>query len=127
MSKEHKVITNLQNKYPNQVKRFWLSVSEVFDYLSVADYGILFREQTVTNKVASPEKFAEYLSAGLKVLISEKLGDFSEFVEKNNCGIIIKNKENINLARVENSIKQINRELSEKIFTKQKALYEKIH
>jgi hypothetical protein len=61
-------------------------------YLCASDYGILLRENSITNQVASPVKFAEYLSAGLKILISENLGDYSEFVTKNKCGTIISGK-----------------------------------
>jgi hypothetical protein len=89
LSKPHKVIETLSAKFPDRIKQKWLSENQVYDYLTAGDYGILFRENTVTNKVASPVKFAEYLSAGLSILISENLGDFSEFVEKHRCGYII--------------------------------------
>lgn len=89
LAKPHGIIDQLNKNFPNRVKRLWLNVSEVYQHLIMGDYGMLFREQTVTNQVASPVKFAEYLSAGLKVLISENLGDFTDFVQKNNAGIVI--------------------------------------
>jgi hypothetical protein len=49
----------------------------------------LVRDYSNTNRVASPVKFAEYLAAGLRVIISESLGDFSEFVSKNSCGVVL--------------------------------------
>ena len=55
--------------------------------LAACDYGILIRENTVTNQVASPTKFAEYLASGLPVIISPNLGDYSAFVETHHCGI----------------------------------------
>ncbi|MBS1637259.1 MAG: hypothetical protein JST26_15170 [Bacteroidetes bacterium] len=57
---------------------------EVKNYLLAADHGILFREQSVTNLVASPVKYAEYLSCGLKVMISDNLGDYSSFSKEHN-------------------------------------------
>jgi hypothetical protein len=66
--------------------------NEVRSVLQTADYGLLVRENSVTNKVASPVKFAEYLSAGLKVLISPELGDFSKFVQQNDCGYVLQEK-----------------------------------
>ena len=63
--------------------------NEVPKYLLAADYGLLIRENTVTNQVASPVKFAEYLACGLPVIISRNLGDYSEFVTKNNCGYLL--------------------------------------
>jgi glycosyltransferase involved in cell wall biosynthesis len=89
LSKENKDNVQLRNKYNDRVIIKWVEHKDVLNYLNCADYGILLREQSVTNKVASPTKFAEYLYAGLPILISENLGDFSEFVLKNDCGIVI--------------------------------------
>ncbi|HQV00280.1 MAG: hypothetical protein JNK61_11380 [Bacteroidia bacterium] len=88
LSKTNTSIETLKQSFPNQVKHMWLPHEQVLQILERCDYGILIREQTVTNEVASPTKFAEYLSAGLDVLISEKLGDYTAFVQQNNCGIV---------------------------------------
>ena len=58
------------------------------DYLSACDFGWMVRENTITNQVASPVKFAEYLAAGLEVIIGEQLGDYSEYVVTNKAGFI---------------------------------------
>jgi glycosyltransferase involved in cell wall biosynthesis len=89
LSKSHTTIEELQNKYPNRIFRKWLSPIEVPRYLALGDYGILLRKDNWTNRVASPVKFAEYLSAGLKVLISKSIGDFSDLVRDNNLGIVV--------------------------------------
>lgn len=75
-------------QFKNRIKTAWVKPQEVKNYLLAGDYGLLFRENSVTNQVASPVKFAEYLTCGLSVIISENLGDYSEFVKKNNCGIV---------------------------------------
>lgn len=67
--------------------------SEVFKYLNAADYGILFRANTLTNNVASPTKYAEYILCGLPVLISEDVGDYSNFTSKYNLGTVLKEDE----------------------------------
>ncbi len=89
LSKESKEIHTLSETYPTQVVRKWLSHNEVGKHLNACDYGILIREQSVTNQVAAPTKFAEYLMCGLKVLISEKMGDYSAFTVEHNCGIVV--------------------------------------
>jgi hypothetical protein len=48
----------------------------------------MIREDTITNRVASPTKFAEYLAAGLPVLISAHIGDFSTTVRANDLGLV---------------------------------------
>lgn len=59
----------------------YIPYQDINDYLNAADIGLLFRENTPTNNVASPTKFAEYLMAGLPTLISQGIGDLSAFVE----------------------------------------------
>jgi glycosyltransferase involved in cell wall biosynthesis len=56
------------------------------EMLSAADYGLLLREDTVTNRVSSPTKFAEYLAAGLEVVITDNVGDYSDFVKEKGVG-----------------------------------------
>lgn len=92
LTKENKSLDELAQKYPDRCERQWLDHSEVYKTLSNCDYGILLREDKVTNRVASPVKFAEYLNAGLKVLISPNIGDFSEFTLEHNCGVIVGNE-----------------------------------
>jgi hypothetical protein len=78
----------LAKKFPDKVMQTWVYPDEVEQFLSAADYGLLIREDSITNKVSSPVKFAEYLAAGLPVIISEHIGDYSAFVKEQNCGII---------------------------------------
>lgn len=72
---------------------FSVSNIEVNKYLNAADYGILFRENTLLNNVASPTKFAEYMLCGLPVIISEGVGDYSDYIIKHNLGIVVKENE----------------------------------
>ncbi|MDQ3101430.1 MAG: glycosyltransferase, partial [Bacteroidota bacterium] len=64
----------------------WLPHAQVHGVLAACDIGLLVRSRSVTNEVASPTKFAEYLHAGLPVLISENIGDLSELVQKDRLG-----------------------------------------
>ncbi len=88
LAPEDEHIRSLQREFPDQVMRKWVAHHEVPALLAACDMGILVREKSITNRVASPTKFAEYLSAGLPVLISEELGDYSDFVLAHGCGSI---------------------------------------
>jgi len=99
LSNEDVMIQELISAFPNQVSRRWLKHEEVTSFLLSCDWGILIREQSVTNKVASPTKFAEYLSAGLPVIISENLGDYTEFVKNNDCGIIYSEQKSLSISK----------------------------
>ncbi|HXB39276.1 MAG TPA: hypothetical protein VNZ49_01970 [Bacteroidia bacterium] len=117
----------LSNKIPNQSKTFkqyadrivtkWVKPDEVKNILYAADYGLLIREKSITNKVASPVKFAEYLACGLNVIISEEIGDFTDFVRQHHCGSILNN--NTSFSKITYAEKQKNNKLSLTNFSKQ--------
>lgn len=88
LSDKDENILKLEKDFPDQVICKKLPPAEVPVYLAASDYGLLIREESITNKVASPVKFAEYLACGLKVIISENLGDYTEFVMQHSCGYI---------------------------------------
>ena len=113
-------IDHLTKTYPKDVKRLWLKPEEVHHYTSIGDYGILIREENITNAVASPVKFAEYLNAGLKVLISNHIGDFSEFVKTNNCGHLLEDliAKDISFSKTSPEVKKLIIELAVKHFSK---------
>ncbi len=76
-------------RFPGRVIQKWVDPEDVPLYLQVCDHGLLIREDAVTNQVAAPTKFAEYLGCGLPVLIAEKIGDYSSFVQTHQCGMVI--------------------------------------
>jgi len=55
--------------------------SKMPDYLMACDAGLLVRHPSIVSRVASPVKFAEYLSCGLPVLAFTGIGD-TEFIIK---------------------------------------------
>lgn len=110
-------IQQLKTEFPQQVQCKKVSPNDVPHYLIACDYGLLIRENSVTNQVASPVKFAEYLACGLDIIISENLGDYSEFVKKNNCGFMY-NQLFITLKKTLEE-KQINQQLAYRYFSKQ--------
>jgi len=90
MCPESKFLSQLiENIGSDIIQRIWVAPEEVNAVLGIGDYGILWRDDNVTNIVSSPTKFAEYLMIGLPVIISPKIGDYSEIVEKNKLGIVI--------------------------------------
>jgi len=82
-------IKNLSKDYPDKILNVLVKPRDVYPILKKCDYGIVLREQNITNKVASPVKVAEYLFAGLKVIISPNLGDYSEMIAINNLGFVL--------------------------------------
>lgn len=89
LSKPDEQFNTLLVDYSERVKLTWLDPDSVPRNLAVADYGLLVREQSITNSVSAPTKFAEYLALGLKILISPKVGDYSDFVMEHDCGNVL--------------------------------------
>jgi len=118
LSNESSELTTLKNSFPGKVFVRWCKPEEVPEYMSVADYGILIRENTVTNQVAAPVKFAEYLACGLKVIISDCIGDYPVFVKQQHCGIIFSETEIYNLQSVEQNERETMYGLAMKYFNK---------
>lgn len=98
-------ISRLQTEFPNQVNRKKLSPQQMPSHLIVGDYGILIREESITNQVASPVKFAEYLACGLKPILSDKLGDYSAFVINNKCGYLYSDVDDLTRVSIEQRLK----------------------
>jgi|GEM_PF-622043 len=92
LTSENELLKELKERYPNRIIITEVLPQQVISVLSKCDYGVLFREIKITNQVASPVKIAEYLQAGLKVLISPEIGDYSEIIFKNNLGYIISSR-----------------------------------
>ena len=112
-------ITDFHKRFQNNFVEKWISHEEVENYLMACDFGILLRDKSMTNRVASPVKFAEYLSAGLNVIVSENIGDISEFVEQNNCGYVINPNLAFEFSSVNDETRVRNNELAKKYFTKE--------
>lgn len=119
LSDEDPEIECLRREFPDQVRRMRLGQKQVPDYLIACDYGLLIRERSVTNEVASPVKFAEYLACGLKVIISEHIGDYSELIVKKELGCLYTSSFSFSDLNKVKFNKNKNREVALKYFTKE--------
>ncbi|MBK8066825.1 MAG: hypothetical protein IPK27_04120 [Rhodanobacteraceae bacterium] len=77
---------NGRNLSPQDYTLLSVPNADVWRFLCAGDCGLLVRERSVVNQVASPVKFAEYLAAGLPVIISEGIGDYSDLVSLYHLG-----------------------------------------
>jgi glycosyltransferase involved in cell wall biosynthesis len=72
---------------------FNITNNQLGDYLILGDFGVLFRLPLLINKVAAPIKFAEYLAAGLPVLLTPGIGDTEKMCMDGEYGIVIESSE----------------------------------
>lgn len=86
---QDRIVDRLLARFPTQVRQCWLPPCEVPAAMAAGDYGLLLREPTVTNQVAAPVKFAEYLACGLPVACSDRIGDYPDFVRLHQAGFLL--------------------------------------
>lgn len=56
---------------------------------AAADVGLLLRDDSLINRVASPTKFAEYLSVGVAVVLTDVLEDFARLTLQHDVGAVL--------------------------------------
>lgn len=62
---------------------------QVADALPHFDAGILLRRDSVVNRVSSPTKFGEYVAAGVPVVLTDCIGDYSRLAAEYGLGLVL--------------------------------------
>ncbi|SMO35310.1 hypothetical protein SAMN06265379_101211 [Saccharicrinis carchari] len=112
-------LEKLQKKYPHRVHIETVSPEQVHTIISQCDYGLLLRYPTLTNRVASPVKVAEYLRAGLKVIISPNIGDYSKLIANTKTGYIWEEGMQLSLSKIMDADREQSRMIVEKYLAKE--------
>ena len=71
------------------------------------DYGFLFRDDTIFNKIASPIKFLEYTSNGVIPIVTPFVGDYSKEVTLYDIGIVYNNNSSVLINELKSISKKI--------------------
>jgi len=103
-------ILNLSKKLINHknIMNKFVSYAEMPLYLNAADVGIIWRDESVVNKVSSPVKFSEYICCGLPVISNYSVDMIREYIASNNCGILLKDLNDLDINMIE-KLKQLKR------------------
>jgi glycosyltransferase involved in cell wall biosynthesis len=75
--------------HPNDFTVLQVPHREVPGYLSASDVGVLLREDRLTNHVAAPIKFSEYMCCGLPCILSKNIGDTAQMIREGGAGIVL--------------------------------------
>lgn len=62
----------------------------VKDVLCAGDFAFLLRENYITNRVAFPNKFLEYVNSGMKIIATPYVSDVASMIEEYDLGTIIR-------------------------------------
>lgn len=71
LSKRFPSITFISNSEPEEITAL----------LNLSEYGVCFRDNSIVNEVSSPTKIAEYLTRGMKVVYTGKIGVIDDLIE----------------------------------------------
>lgn len=137
LSKDSLAIEDKLKQFPtltNKLQYKSVANSDVINYLNAADFGLLFRDNVLMNNVASPSKFAEYMLCGLPCIISEGVGDYSEFCKNSGVGIVVresdmKNWNEFDFKKISDTIfdRKLIEDTGKKYFSKQSLIQEIIN
>jgi hypothetical protein len=92
-AKSNKLLLLTKEKYSgnlNNVISKFVDYSKVPEYLCAADIGVILRDKSIVNEVASPIKFSEYVACGLPVITDGNVNQINRFIIENNFGVIVK-------------------------------------
>ena len=78
-------------------------------YLSAADIAVLWRDENIVNKVASPSKFSEFACMGLYVLHNATVQITTEYIQNTKSGKLFKNVDEIDMSDI-NLINNVDRQ-----------------
>jgi glycosyltransferase involved in cell wall biosynthesis len=80
----------LAKEFPkgNYTAKF-LKSEDYFKFLSACDVGVIIRDYNMTNKVAFPNKYSDYLNAGLIILMNDAVPSINKFSNVNEIPSLI--------------------------------------
>jgi glycosyltransferase involved in cell wall biosynthesis len=96
--------------HPNDFTILQVPHREVPGYLSAADVGVLLREDRLTNHVAAPIKFSEYMCCGLPCILSKNIGDTAQVIREGRAGIVLDSEREVPTVSEIRSLLALNRE-----------------
>lgn len=89
MNLDQSDIKELENRLGyDKVLVNWVSPETLRNELQAFDIGVLMRDSSWTNKVAFPNKFSDYINAGLNVILSESVVEPYSIAKKYNINIV---------------------------------------
>lgn len=102
----YKILNLSKNTFDNpNVINLFVPYGDMPNYLCAADIAIMWREKSITNRVASPVKFSEFVACGLPVITNDSIDLVTEYIQNYNGGAIIDSMDRINNELVSTLIK----------------------
>jgi len=81
-----------------------IPLSEMKKYLSAADFGLIFIDNTDSQIFRSPIKTGEYLCSGLPYIVPKNISEDDLFATKYNVGVVIEKLDNLSIQKSSSKI-----------------------
>ncbi len=97
--------------HPNVINKF-VPNKDVPKYLCAADIAVILREPSITNKVASPVKFSEFVCCGLPIITNNSIDLIKDYVLENKAGLVVNSMNEVSEEHISALMKLDRNELS---------------
>ena len=95
---------------PEDYRVMALSPEVVPRYLRAADVGVFVLRPSASRRAASPTKFAEYLAAGLPVIVTEGIGDLDSHLREGRAGALLRTHDEAAFGQAVREIAELRRD-----------------
>lgn len=84
-----------------------LPPSEVPSALLAGDVGVCLCVPAFSKVASAPTRFAEYLAAGMPVIVSPEIGDLKAIVERHHVGVVLRGEDDLNMQRAARELREL--------------------
>jgi glycosyltransferase involved in cell wall biosynthesis len=91
LTRQRELARQILNGHPASIRS--VSPDEVPDYLFAGDIGLCLVKSTFSKLASTPTRFAEYLAAGMPVLVTPSVGDLEQLVEEKGVGAVLRGED----------------------------------
>lgn len=95
-------------QHKNIINKF-VEYESVPKYLNASDIGIIWRDNKISNLVASPVKFSEYICSGLPVIANDSVKMIVDYLKDHSYGGLLSNLKELNIEKIQ-ELRSLNRQ-----------------
>lgn len=104
--KNYKIFDSKFKDIKNITFETYNNYEALIDRISKASMGIIFRDNNIVNRCASPFKIIDYIKAQLPIVMSKDIGDYSEVFKDSKFVHLVSSNNNLNIEKIYNFLNE---------------------
>jgi glycosyltransferase involved in cell wall biosynthesis len=96
ITRQSEAAISMLNGYPASIRA--VTPDEVPEQLFAGDIGLCLIKSSFSKIASAPTRFAEYLAAGMPVVVTPAVGDLEEIVEARRIGVVLRGEDDAAMA-----------------------------